>query len=135
MTTAVATVDERAARGDLRAQIAHLEKRLAALPVTLSSGHGEPRLLDVEELERIRDALAAKVADGRRAEHARAAREEEARRTLEAMLAAPRAHRRRAVALHDLGLPGCGLYRPRPRLGVIGRLAGWWQVKLSSGCP
>jgi hypothetical protein len=133
--TAVTTVDERAARGDLRAQIAHLESQLAALPITSTSGHGEPRLLGVGELERIRDALATKVAVGRRAQHARAAREAEARRTLEAMLADPRAHHRHAVALHELGLPGCGVYRPRPRLGVIGRLAGWWQVKLSSGCP
>jgi hypothetical protein len=23
----------------------------------------------------------------------------------------------------------------RPRLGLIGMLCGWWQVKLSSGCP
>jgi hypothetical protein len=23
----------------------------------------------------------------------------------------------------------------RPRLGLIGMLMGWWQVKLSSGCP
>jgi hypothetical protein len=23
----------------------------------------------------------------------------------------------------------------RPRLGLIGMLAGWWHVKLSSGCP
>ena len=22
-----------------------------------------------------------------------------------------------------------------PRLGLIGMLMGWWQVKLSSGCP
>ena len=23
----------------------------------------------------------------------------------------------------------------RPRLGLVGMLMGWWQVKLSSGCP
>ena len=30
---------------------------------------------------------------------------------------------------------GCGVYQVRPRLGIIGMLAGWWHVKLSSGCP
>ena len=33
------------------------------------------------------------------------------------------------------GEPGCGAYVVRPRLGLIGMLAGWWEVKLSSGCP
>ena len=130
-----AAVDERAARDDLRSQIARLEKRLAAYGPSPSSGCGEPRLLAVGELERIRDAVVAKVADARTAEQARAAREAQARETLEAMLADPAAHRRRSVALRDLGLPGCGVYRPRPRLGILGRLAGWWEVKLSSGCP
>ena len=35
----------------------------------------------------------------------------------------------------DLGEPGCGVWQVRPRLGIIGMLMGWWQVKLSSGCP
>ncbi|HEY7953176.1 MAG TPA: hypothetical protein VID70_09315, partial [Solirubrobacteraceae bacterium] len=35
----------------------------------------------------------------------------------------------------DVGESGCGVYQVRPRLGIIGMLAGWWQVKLSSGCP
>jgi len=39
-----------------------------------------------------------------------------------------------AVAL-ELGEGGCGVYQVRPRLGLIGMLAGWWHVKLSSGCP
>jgi hypothetical protein len=30
---------------------------------------------------------------------------------------------------------GCGVWQVRPRLGLIGMLMGWWQVKLSSGCP
>ena len=37
--------------------------------------------------------------------------------------------------LLDLGEPGCGAWEVRPRLGLIGMLMGWWQVKLSSGCP
>src|SRR5947209_8298032 len=31
----------------------------------------------------------------------------------------------------DGRVPGAG----RPRLGLIGMMMGWWQVKLSSGCP
>jgi hypothetical protein len=47
----------------------------------------------------------------------------------------PGAHRRERVSLADLGLPGCGVYRARPRLGLVGILAGWWEITLSSGCP
>ena len=125
----------RAARADLRAQIARLEQRLAAYAPSRSAARGEPRLPGVAELERIRDGLVAAIDDARRDEQARTAREAQARRALEAMLADPRTHRRRAVALHELGVPGCGVYRPRPRLGLVGRLAGWWRVTLSSGCP
>jgi acyl-CoA reductase-like NAD-dependent aldehyde dehydrogenase len=127
--------DERAARRDLREQIARLERRLAACPAAPPAERGAARLLGLDELERTRDALATNLAAAERAAREAAQGEAGARRRLEAMRADPRAHRGRAVALADLGLPGCGVYRPRPRLGVIGRLAGWWQVTLSSGCP
>ena len=39
------------------------------------------------------------------------------------------------LPVKDLGQGGCGVWQVRPRLGLIGMLAGWWQVKLSSGCP
>ncbi len=51
------------------------------------------------------------------------------------MLADPATYRHARVALRELGLPGCGSYVVRPRLGLVGMLAGWWEVKLSSGCP
>ena len=51
------------------------------------------------------------------------------------MLLDPAKHRFARVSCRDLGEPGCGVYMVRPRLGLIGMLAGWWQVKLSSGCP
>ena len=35
----------------------------------------------------------------------------------------------------DVGEPGCGGWESRPRLGLIGMLAGWWEIKVSSGCP
>jgi hypothetical protein len=125
MTTAVdiGVVDERAARADLRAQIAALELRGARV-----AAGGGPRLLSLGELERVRDGLAARPEPA-------ADDHEAARVRLERMLADPAAHRWERVALAELGEPGCGVYAVRPRLGLIGMLSGWWQVKLSSGCP
>ena len=126
-------VDERAARADLRAQIARLDRELTHAP--RGRRRAGPHLLSLEELEAERDALTAKLA---RQEQQRAEEQEaqgRARRRLERMLADPPAHRFERVALADLGEPGCGVYAVRPRLGLIGMLAGWWQVKLSSGCP
>jgi hypothetical protein len=54
---------------------------------------------------------------------------------LAAMRAAPADHRGERVTSAELGEPGCRHWQVRPRLGLIGRLAGWWRVKLSSGCP
>ena len=115
--------DERSARADLRAQIATLEGRGGRAPAT-----GGPRLLSLGELERVRDALAARPRPAPAPDPA-------ARVALERMLADPRAHRWARVPLAALGEPGCGAYVVRPRLGLIGMLAGWWEVKLSSGCP
>jgi hypothetical protein len=115
--------DERSARADLRAQIAALERRGGRAPAV-----GGPRLLSLGELERVRDALAARPRPAPAPDPA-------ARVALERMLADPRAHRWARVPLAALGEPGCGAYVVRPRLGLIGMLAGWWEVKLSSGCP
>jgi hypothetical protein len=125
MTVAVdtRTPSEPAARADLRAQIAALEARGARAPAT-----GGPRLLSLGELERVRDALAARPEPCHSDDAA-------ARVKLERMLADPGAHRWARVPLAALGEPGCGAYVVRPRLGLIGMLAGWWEVKLSSGCP
>jgi hypothetical protein len=54
---------------------------------------------------------------------------------LEQILLDPAKHRFARVSCRDLGEPGCGVWQVRPRLGLIGMLMGWWQVKLSSGCP
>ena len=51
------------------------------------------------------------------------------------MRADPAAHRWERVDSAELGEPGCRHWQVRPRLGLIGMLAGWWHVKLSSGCP
>jgi hypothetical protein len=137
-------VDEDAARRALRAQIARLERQLAdtlltafptaALDVAVS-GRGGPRLLGLGDLEALRDDLAGRLHAARAALSRRAERQHEARLLLEDMYADPRRHRFARVARADLGVPGCGNYEVRPRLGLVGMLMGWWQVKLSSGCP
>jgi hypothetical protein len=138
--------DERAAREDLRAQIGHLERRLAHVaastyprldmsPVTPRLHHRTPRVLALGELELVRDALAGRLATLRRAALRQAEEQADAREALERMLADPPAHPGRRMTNAQLGLPGCTVYAVVPRLGVVGRLAGWWQVKVSSGCP
>ena len=65
----------------------------------------------------------------------RADAQQEKRLILELMLLDPAAYRFARVSRSELGEPGCGVWQVRPRLGLIGMLMGWWQVKLSSGCP
>jgi len=137
--------DERAARRTLRAQIAKLERELAEAFVTAYPMGGldeepgrscaAPRLLDLGELERVRDDLAARVRAARTTITALADRQAASRIQLERMLLEPGRHRFVRVSNRDIGEPGCGVWQVRPRLGLIGMLMGWWQVKLSSGCP
>jgi hypothetical protein len=137
-------VDERAARRALRAQIARLERELSDAFLTtyqmggaaaISEPVAEPRLLDLGELEGVRDQLAERLRQARQAISALAERQEEKRLQLERMLLEPGKHRFVRISRTDLGEPGCGAWEVRPRLGLIGMLMGWWQVKLSSGCP
>jgi hypothetical protein len=137
--------DERAARRSLRAQIDKLERELAEAFVTAypMGGLGEepaqscatPRMLDLGELERVRDELAARVRTARATITELADRQAANRLRLERMLLDPGRHRFVRIANRDIGEPGCGVWYVRPRLGLIGMLMGWWQVKLSSGCP
>ena len=138
--------DERAARRDLRDQVARLERELqqtlvtsfprTGLDVTLTPRRmAGPRVLSLGELEELRDRLSDKLAHARADLRARVDREEECRRLLERMLLEPGRYRFVKVANADLGEGGCGGWHVRPRLGLIGMLCGWWQVKLSSGCP
>lgn len=141
-------VDEHAARATLRAQLRHLERELAQLscecfadpgdraPVAPPAArHAAPRLLSFAELEAQRDALVARVAEARAHRRARRAEIDEVRGYLEEVRRAPERHKFVRIPRSALGEPGCGAYRVTPRLGIIGMLAGWWQVKLSSGCP
>jgi hypothetical protein len=130
--------DEARARRALRAQIARLERGLAAaagVHLAAEPRRHDPRLLGLGELERERDALVERLAGARAATAERERAQARARADLEAMLANPAGHRWRRIEREQLGQAGCGAYHVRPRLGLIGMLAGWWEVKLSSGCP
>jgi hypothetical protein len=130
--------DERAARRDLRDQIARLERELArsladafprrepARDGRSASAQAGPRLLTLGQLECIRDELAGRI---------EALRSNRGAERLEQMLLAPERHRWEKVTSADLGEPGCRVWQVRPRLGLIGMLMGWWRVKISSGCP
>jgi hypothetical protein len=140
----VTEVDERAARRSLRSQIVRLERELAEAFVTaypmggLPRGPevcGDARLLDLGELEQVRDELAERLRAARVTIAERADLYAAKRIQLERMLLDPARHRFQRIAVADLGEPGCGVWEVRPRLGLIGMLMGWWQVKLSSGCP
>ncbi|MDQ6775581.1 MAG: hypothetical protein M3071_05015 [Actinomycetota bacterium] len=137
-------IGARAARRSLRHQIAELERELADAFVTAYPMGGfampagepaEPRLLDLEELERVRDDLAERLRCARLTITELVDEHSAKRVLLERMLLEPGKCRFTRVSQHDLGEPGCGVWHVRPRLGLIGMLMGWWQVKLSSGCP
>ncbi len=128
----------RAARRDLREQIGRLEhelgRQLAARfphreplrPGRSASALAGPRLLSLGQLERVRDELADRLSEFDRPPAAQ---------LLEEMYRAPERHRWEIVTSAQLGEPDCRRWQVRPRLGLIGMLAGWWHVKLSSGCP
>jgi AcrR family transcriptional regulator len=137
-------VDEGAARRALRDQIAKLERELAALFVSARprgeldwqvSSPGGPRLLDVGDLEALRDELAVRIEDVRRELASRADGEAAGRERIEALVADPGSHKWERVSNDEIGEPGCKYYHSSPRLGLIGMLMGWWRVKISSGCP
>jgi hypothetical protein len=143
--------DEQAARRALRAQVARLERELSAIvadgfPHIAPPAHagasglrertaGAPCLLDLERLERTRDELAGRVQRAQRATAERVELETRARELLERMQREPSSYKFVRLPVRDLGEHGCGMWEVRPRMGLIGMLAGWWQVKLSSGCP
>ena len=130
------------ARRALRSQIATLERKLGAVVCQLDrpleatgAAATHARLLDLGELELVRDDLVARLSVAHQRFCVQQQRRADARRELGRILEAPARFRFARISLADLGLPGCGDYAVRPRLGLIGMLAGWWEVKLSSGCP
>jgi hypothetical protein len=132
------------ARRALRGQIARLERQLADAFVTTFEMRGsapavsserEPRLLHLGELEQVRDDLLERLRVARVRIGELADEQQASRVRLERMLLEPGKYRFHRIARSELGEPGCGVWQVRPRLGLIGMLMGWWQVKLSSGCP
>lgn len=136
---------ERAARASLRAQIARLERERSAIvaerfphisaPTGVGASAGGPMLLDLAALERVRDGLAAALQELRAQVRERTERERRAREQLERMRLEPARYKFARLPVRDLGQGVCGVWEVRPRLGLIGMLAGWWELKLSSGCP
>jgi hypothetical protein len=141
----VQPADELAARRSMRGQIARLERERANACVTAypmgglgdvtTSSYRDARMLTLGELERIRDELAERLGGARVTIAERAEIQDAHRLALERMLLDPARYRFQRISRQDLGEPGCGVWHVRPRLGLIGMLMGWWQVKLSSGCP
>ena len=139
MSATTQLLDSAAARRSLRAQIARLEGELARTlastypritPAGPPLAHRGPKLLDLEELEVTRDALAARVSDVRRRARAQEEAQAQARARLQDMRAHPERHKGERITAEELGLPGCMVYSVRRRV-----LTGWWRVKVSSGCP
>ncbi len=138
---------ELAARRSLKVQIARLERELSEAVVTAFAHNmggvtdvgpvpsPAPRLLSLGELECVRDDLAGRLRAAQVTIAERADAQAESRVRLEQMLLEPGRYRFTRVSCRELGEPGCGVWQVRPRLGLIGMLMDWWQVKLSSGCP
>jgi DNA-binding transcriptional regulator YhcF (GntR family) len=136
--------EERSARAALRGQIARLEASLAPYPeastplaaaAATTSPMVQPRLVDIDELEAIRDDLVARLKRAQAEAQHRDERQGAARQWREEAISDPSAHRWQSVSSEDLGEPGCGRWEVRPAWGPIGALMDWWRVKMSSGCP
>jgi hypothetical protein len=145
---AVESVDERAARRSLRDQVTRLERELSQVVASgfphipadaardvATEAFGGPRLLSLAQLERQRDTLAGRVQDIHSLARTRAEHERRSHELLERMKLEPGRYKFVRLPVSDLGQGGCGVWEVRPRLGLIGMLAGWWQLTLSSGCP
>jgi len=135
--------DEAAARRTLLAQVAQLDRLISAaaceafpdrLDLAVLPARG-PRLLSLGELELLRDGLIGALREAREALATRELERAAARELLEQMLLDPAKHRRLRIAQSELGVGGCGVWSVMPKFGPMGRLMGWWRVKLSSGCP
>src|SRR3954447_24225845 len=130
--------DEAAARRALREQIARLDGELADLGrpyAAVTRSRRGAALKSLAELERTRDALAAAASDERRRLDELGADQEAMRRVREELLTDPARHRFARVTNADGGEAGCRDWHVRPRFGLLGMLAGWWRVVISSGCP
>ena len=132
--------DDISARQELRRQIGRLEAQLASYrrevePPPRRVRPAEPRIANVAELERTRDALLTQLGQARATATARARRERRAREVRDAMVADPGAHRWEVVSAAETGEEGCAEWQVGSRFGPLGALMSWWRVKVSGGCP
>lgn len=136
------TEDPAALRRALRGQISQLEAELGNYawdekrqpgPNYLHPPAG--RIATAEELEATREELIARLADARAAADERGEQEQQARAHVEEMLRNPGSHGWEMVTSEATGDPDCRNWRVVPRFGPVGAIAGWWRVKVSSGCP
>jgi DNA-binding transcriptional regulator YhcF (GntR family) len=134
--------DEAAARRELRRQIGRLEAQLASYPETATKEDPTHPLLrpkahvaGVGELEEVRDRLIERLKRARADADRQGKRQSRARGRRETIIGDPESQRWQRVGNEECGDPGCGETRAVARFGPIGALAGWWRVKVSSGCP
>jgi GntR family transcriptional regulator len=132
--------DDISARQELRRQIGRLEAQLASYrreiePPARRVRPAEPRIANVAELERTRDALLSQLGQARAAATRRARRERRAREVRDAMVADPASHRWDVVSSEETGEEGCAEWQVGSRFGPLGALMSWWRVKVSGGCP
>ena len=99
------------------------------------SSPGGPRVLNVGDLEALRDELAGRVEEIRRSLNERSDVEEANLERIEALVADPAGHKWQRISNDDIGEQGCKYWHSQPRFGLLGMLMGWWRVKISSGCP
>ena len=108
---------------------------MGGLPQPSTAIWAEPRLLDLGELEVVRDELTRRLHEARTTIARRADEQEESRLLLERMLLEPGRYRFARVSCDDLGEPGCGVWQVRPRLGLDrdadGVVAGQALLRLS----
>ncbi len=124
---------------DIAGRLKMMARATRRIPVEVvrvrSLGRGVAYDLRAPELEALRDELAESLRVVRGDLTAIAERQEAKRLLIERMLLAPGKFKWVRVTNADIGEPGCKSWHVRPRLGLIGMLAGWWHVKISSGCP
>ncbi|CAN5401277.1 hypothetical protein BH10ACT11_BH10ACT11_02240 [soil metagenome] len=129
--------DDRAARDELRRQIARLEAQLAAhvrdMPPGGSGSRAVGRVISTRELEQTRDQLLTLLQTSRQAAELRGGRERQAKRVREEMVLDPSAHRWESVSDQEVGEAGCRDYSVSA--GPLGSLMSWWRLKVSGGCP
>ncbi len=136
--------DERAARHTLRAQIARLERELADAFVTAfpmgglpqpAQAAGHARLLDLGELEVVRDELAERLREARLTIARRADEQAEKRVILERMLLRPADYKFARISCQELGEPGlrrvAGASPDGPHRHADGLVAGQALLRLS----